>query len=150
MIRRPPRSTRTDTLFPYTTLFRSRAEAQIQAAKLGETLPLLDEQIAANEKLLEKGYVSKLRVIEMRRQRLVAARDRDAALAAARQAEAQIAVAGGNSRQSTAEARARIPADLAKAASEARLRKEELTKAVKRPRLQRGRATGRERWVQEG
>src|SRR3546814_5771640 len=31
MIRRPPRSTRTDTLFPYTTLFRSQdraAEAQ--------------------------------------------------------------------------------------------------------------------------
>src|SRR3546814_11077372 len=27
MIRRPPRSTRTDTLFPYTTLFRSRARA---------------------------------------------------------------------------------------------------------------------------
>src|SRR3546814_2850030 len=27
MIRRPPRSTRTDTLFPYTTLFRSSAPA---------------------------------------------------------------------------------------------------------------------------
>src|SRR3546814_20189826 len=27
MIRRPPRSNRTDTLFPYTTLFRSGAEA---------------------------------------------------------------------------------------------------------------------------
>src|SRR3546814_12195823 len=27
MIRRPPRSTRTDTLFPYTTLFRSQATA---------------------------------------------------------------------------------------------------------------------------
>src|SRR3546814_20381977 len=27
MIRRPPRSTRTDTLFPYTTLFRSAAHA---------------------------------------------------------------------------------------------------------------------------
>src|SRR3546814_16155870 len=26
MIRRPPRATRTDTLFPYTTLFRSRRE----------------------------------------------------------------------------------------------------------------------------
>src|SRR3546814_8609401 len=26
MIRRPPRSTRTDTLFPYTTLFRSAVE----------------------------------------------------------------------------------------------------------------------------
>src|SRR3546814_20657527 len=29
MIRRPPRSTRTDTLFPYTTLFRSLAEQLI-------------------------------------------------------------------------------------------------------------------------
>src|SRR3546814_19404317 len=28
MIRRPPRSTRTDTLFPYTTLFRSRERAR--------------------------------------------------------------------------------------------------------------------------
>src|SRR3546814_6631497 len=27
MSRRPPRSTRTDTLFPYTTLFRSRRDA---------------------------------------------------------------------------------------------------------------------------
>src|SRR3546814_18326870 len=27
MVRRPPRSTRTDTLFPYTTLFRSLARA---------------------------------------------------------------------------------------------------------------------------
>src|SRR3546814_20948719 len=28
IIRRPPRSTRTDTLFPYTTLFRSRRPSQ--------------------------------------------------------------------------------------------------------------------------
>src|SRR3546814_3496647 len=28
MIRRPPRSTRTDTLFPYTTLFRSERRAR--------------------------------------------------------------------------------------------------------------------------
>src|SRR3546814_3932097 len=28
MIRRPPRSTRTDTLFPYTTLFRSRQRTE--------------------------------------------------------------------------------------------------------------------------
>src|SRR3546814_17776649 len=28
MIRRPPRSTRTDTLFPYTTLFRSQLAVQ--------------------------------------------------------------------------------------------------------------------------
>src|SRR3546814_3222447 len=30
MIRRPPRSTRTDTLFPYTTLFRSYSKAVIE------------------------------------------------------------------------------------------------------------------------
>src|SRR3546814_12426888 len=35
MIRRPPRSTRTDTLFPYTTLFRSaRARADLQSVEL--------------------------------------------------------------------------------------------------------------------
>src|SRR3546814_15481744 len=32
MIRRPPRSTRTDTLFPYTTLFRSCRECRSAAA----------------------------------------------------------------------------------------------------------------------
>src|SRR3546814_13500813 len=31
MIRRPPRSTRTDTLFPYPTLFRSGSDAQASA-----------------------------------------------------------------------------------------------------------------------
>src|SRR3546814_1351803 len=38
MIRRPPRSTRTDTLFPYTTLFRSgdrRAQAEAEEAERG-------------------------------------------------------------------------------------------------------------------
>src|SRR3546814_19586525 len=33
MIRRPPRSTRTDTLFPYTTLFRSHPARQIEPAQ---------------------------------------------------------------------------------------------------------------------
>src|SRR3546814_17580258 len=39
MIRRPPRSTRTDTLFPYTTLFRS--ERQHQAADHLHFLPIV-------------------------------------------------------------------------------------------------------------
>src|SRR3546814_4827845 len=34
MIRRPPRSTRTDTLFPYTTLFRSDAERHARCLHL--------------------------------------------------------------------------------------------------------------------
>src|SRR3546814_18241224 len=35
MIRRPPRSTRTDTLFPYTTLFRSGVGAQEAGRAVG-------------------------------------------------------------------------------------------------------------------
>src|SRR3546814_9060578 len=45
MIRRPPRSTRTDTLFPYTTLFRSRAGGACRAwqssAQTGARCPRL-------------------------------------------------------------------------------------------------------------
>src|SRR3546814_16868136 len=36
MIRRPPRSTRTDTLFPYTTLFRSACNRQMGQADVGQ------------------------------------------------------------------------------------------------------------------
>src|SRR3546814_5859800 len=45
MIRRPPRSTRTDTLFPYTTLFRSpdqRALYRDRERRDGLLLPLAD------------------------------------------------------------------------------------------------------------
>src|SRR3546814_16407615 len=45
MIRRPPRSTRTDTLFPYTTLFRS---AQIDRARRGQ-LPAAADMIVEEE-----------------------------------------------------------------------------------------------------
>src|SRR3546814_2160965 len=39
MIPRPPRSTRTDTLFPYTTLFRSRIREELAAIE-GELMSL--------------------------------------------------------------------------------------------------------------
>src|SRR3546814_12821302 len=47
MIRRPPRSTRTDTLFPYTTLFRSFAVTDI------EGLEALQQEFGAFESALE-------------------------------------------------------------------------------------------------
>src|SRR3546814_19068419 len=49
MIRRPPRSTRTDTLFPYTTLFRSalgRADDADRVDEAGRADDLLDEDAA--------------------------------------------------------------------------------------------------------
>src|SRR3546814_17254850 len=42
MIRRPPRSTRTDTLFPYTTLFRSDAFALAVPAAQQALAPLVE------------------------------------------------------------------------------------------------------------
>src|SRR3546814_16206631 len=53
MIRRPPRSTRTDTLFPYTTLFRSdrvvRAEHAIGVVGEPEQLQLLQQRERSEE-----------------------------------------------------------------------------------------------------
>src|SRR3546814_1133389 len=47
MIRRPPRSTRTDTLFPYTTLFRSDNIALISsnASRSFSTIPLSGDAV---------------------------------------------------------------------------------------------------------
>src|SRR3546814_10673831 len=43
MIRRPPRSTRTDTLFPYTTLFRSENEKLENISIEDELKPMLEK-----------------------------------------------------------------------------------------------------------
>src|SRR3546814_12788173 len=54
MIRRPPRSTRTDTLFPYTTLFRSTSViAQYHAALQGQSLAILPCFMAAQDPRLQ-------------------------------------------------------------------------------------------------
>src|SRR3546814_3685307 len=47
MIRRPPRSTRTDSLFPYTTLFRSLVLERVVAWLLQRVSGLLDRPGAA-------------------------------------------------------------------------------------------------------
>src|SRR3546814_17915167 len=43
MIRRPPRLTRTDTLFPYTTLFRSRRPGPVKSDDLVIVAELLND-----------------------------------------------------------------------------------------------------------
>src|SRR3546814_10416570 len=60
MIRRPPRSTRTDTLFPYTTLFRSLAGEALQQVVVvdipytGPVLPrALGQAIVGREGLVQ-------------------------------------------------------------------------------------------------
>src|SRR3546814_7259725 len=79
MIRRPPRSTRTDTLFPYTTLFRSRRFAPPSPAaqergfgsrgprtlscEAGEGLsPWLLGQLVPEERVVQRPHVRRLLV----------------------------------------------------------------------------------------
>src|SRR3546814_21161400 len=61
MIRRPPRSTRTDTLFPYTTLFRSggggvvvdlTCEGGAKDGQVGAAIPLRDVVSEAEHRLV--------------------------------------------------------------------------------------------------
>src|SRR3546814_8926644 len=66
MIRRPPRSTRTDTLFPYTTLFRSPVDGGHEPAP--DVVAQLDERVGvaapqhvvseAGERVVEVGVLT--------------------------------------------------------------------------------------------
>src|SRR3546814_2257258 len=62
MIRRPPRSTRTDTLFPYTTLFRSESGGRIHTS--AATVAVLPEpedvDIQIDEKDRSEEHTSEL------------------------------------------------------------------------------------------
>src|SRR3546814_3337680 len=65
MIRRPPRSTRTDTLFPYTTLFRSlhrHRHRHLHRRCLGVARHI-------RERLLQRAEERQLRVLAERRKR---------------------------------------------------------------------------------
>src|SRR3546814_19007127 len=56
MIRRPPRSTRTDTLFPYTTLFRSVDQAD------DRRVVLAFEQVGGGRDVLDQGVEAAVHV----------------------------------------------------------------------------------------
>src|SRR3546814_1782178 len=55
MIRRPPRSTRTDTLFPYTTLFRSPAHC-VQAHRVLDIGRPLRQIVVIRAKYVELAF----------------------------------------------------------------------------------------------
>src|SRR3546814_2121033 len=61
MLRRPPRSTRTDTLFPYTTLFRS-PEHEVTIAMVGKYMELLDAYKSLIEAMSHAGISNRTKV----------------------------------------------------------------------------------------
>lgn len=116
------------------------ASARSEVAKLNRSLPLLDQQIAANEQLLAQGYVSKLRVLDMRRQRISEAGARDAALVAISRANATAGGAATAVGKARADVRFALYDELVKAESDMRLRREEMVKAQQRSGFQALRA----------
>lgn len=114
--------------------------AAAEVAKLNRSLPLLDQQIAANEELLAKGFASKLKVLEMKRMRIAEAGNRDAALAAIARANAQASGAAVSAGKSRADVRAELYDELVKATADMDVRREEMVKAQQRSNFQALRA----------
>lgn len=117
----------------------SQADARAAAAtraKLDATLPLLNREVEAMQRLDSKGYAPGMRLIELQRQyrsdegdRDVAAAQEERGISEARKYVEQMATTRDTARREAM-------ADLAKAQAEAIVRQEEVTKAARRAGLQ--------------
>src|SRR3546814_5165503 len=85
MIRRPPRSTRTDTLFPYTTLFRSLAAADAAEVEAQHRETARDEAFVhrLRDAVVHRPAALRVRVEDQRNRRARARRGRETAFDAA-------------------------------------------------------------------
>ena len=111
--------------------------ARATAARLGDTVPMLDRQIERMNRLDAKGYAPGQRLIELERQRRAEAGERAVALAQIDRGEADARRYDQQIRESRENARRTALTDLAKAEAEAILRREEVTKAAQMNRFQR-------------
>lgn len=125
-------------------LTRQRAEhvAEVAAAnaeirKIRETLPLLEQQIAAREKLVVQGHFPKLRLYEIEEQRIERVRNVDVQAAAAAKAQAAIAGIDAQLGQLRSELARSTVKDLAEAQDNSDLRRNEIAKTDLRNRLMR-------------
>src|SRR3546814_9010975 len=72
MIRRPPRSTRTYTLFPYTTLFRSTVLRSLKGRRLDVTVSLTFDGERAERSIASIHDITQRKTSEAAAQRLAA------------------------------------------------------------------------------
>ena len=105
------------------------AAARSEVAKFDRSLPLLNQQVAANEQLLAKGYVSKLKVLDLRRQQISEVGARAAAVVAIRRAAATEHSSNTTAGKASADVHADLLDELVKAENDKRLRHEEMVKA---------------------
>ncbi len=125
-------------------LTRQRAEhaadlaaARSEQAKLRETLPLLEKQLQGRRSLAEKGYFSKLKVLEMEEEWIERIRNIEVHGAAAMKAEAAIAGIDQQLAQIRSELTRTTVKDLAEARDNMNLRGSEIEKTDMRRGLMR-------------
>jgi hemolysin D len=114
-----------------------RAAALAEQAKMAETLPLLQQQVAAHSQLAEKGFGSKLKLLAMQEEELERRRNIEVHAAVAARASAAMARID----REVAQLRAEFARDAAKSLAEGQdnvsLRTEEIIKTQRRQALMR-------------
>ncbi len=129
------------------SLIQQRAEraaelagSEAEVSKLRQTLPLIEQQLSARKELTEKGYFSKIRLLEYEQQKLehiqnIAVQEANAAQARAAMAniEAQLIRLKGSFGKNAV-------AELAQAQEKTGLSREEVTKSARRKEFQQLRA----------
>jgi len=111
--------------------------AAAQRRKLEATVPILDHELEAMNRLDAQGYAPGLRLLELQRQRRGEAGDRDVAAAQEAKGRSDAQKLARQISETREQARRIALTDLAKAESEVILRREEVTKAERKTVLQR-------------
>lgn len=114
----------------------TQAGAAAEIARLRDTLPFLTERANKRRILTDKGYASRLGQLELDQQRVDHERQIGVQVQNERRAAASLAGVRQQIAQTRSEAIRETLADLAKAAAEARVAREELIKAKQRSGLQ--------------
>ncbi|MCJ2189246.1 HlyD family type I secretion periplasmic adaptor subunit [Novosphingobium beihaiensis] len=112
----------------------SSAEAEI--AKLERTLPLVDQQLAAREKLTERGYFSRLKLLEYQQLRVEHIQNLEVQRANARRARAQIAEIDAQLKQLRGTFGRTALSQLVEGQDKSRVAREEVTKSSRRREYQ--------------
>ena len=120
---------------------RGSAEADARAAaatrsKLDATLPIIDREVSAMNRLDELGYAPGMRLLELQRQRLGDEGDRNVAEAQEERGASEARKYGDAMAQTRDQSRRQALADLAKADADAIQKREDVTKATRRAGLQ--------------
>lgn len=108
--------------------------------KLQQTLPLVEEQLAAREELLAKGLSAKLLVLELRERVIAHSTNIDIQSDQLTKMKASLAAIDARAEQYRQEFRKMVVGELAEAQDEVTLRRAELEKALRRNALQELRA----------